>query len=50
MKGKRADEEMQEVCMDDWQLLADEPLHIPNLSVERRFLVLCPMRKSPHSF
>ncbi|MFZ4380253.1 MAG: 16S rRNA (guanine(527)-N(7))-methyltransferase RsmG, partial [Polynucleobacter sp.] len=32
MKGKRADEEMQEVCMDDWQLLADEPLHIPNLS------------------
>jgi 16S rRNA (guanine527-N7)-methyltransferase len=50
MKGKRADEEMQEVCRDDWQLLADEPLHIPNLSVERRFLVLCPMRKSPHSF
>ena len=50
MKGKRADEEMQEVCMDDWQLLADEPLHIPNLSVERRFLVLRPMRKSPLSF
>ena len=50
MKGKRADEEMQEVCMDDWQLLADEPLHIPNLSVERRFLVLRPMRKSPFSF
>ncbi len=47
MKGKRADEEMQEVCMDDWQLLADEPLHIPNLSVERRLLVLRPMRKSP---
>ena len=46
MKGKRADEEMQEVCMDDWQLLADEPLHIPNLSVERRLLVLRPMRKS----
>jgi 16S rRNA (guanine527-N7)-methyltransferase len=36
--------------MDDWQLLADEPLHIPNLSVERRFLVLRPMRKSPLSF
>jgi len=49
MKGKRADEEMQEVCMDDWQLLADEPLHIPNLSVERRLLVLRPMRKSPHT-
>ena len=49
MKGKRADEEMQEVCMDDWQLLADEPLHIPNLSVERRLLVLRPMRKSPLS-
>jgi 16S rRNA (guanine527-N7)-methyltransferase len=47
MKGKRADEEMQEVSMDDWQLLADEPLHIPNLSVERRLLVLRPMRKSP---
>ena len=49
MKGKRADEEMQEVCLDDWQLLADEPLHIPNLSVERRLLVLRPMRKSPLS-
>jgi 16S rRNA (guanine527-N7)-methyltransferase len=49
MKGKRADEEMQEVRMDDWQLLADEPLHIPNLSVERRLLVLRPMRKSPLS-
>jgi len=47
MKGKRADEEMQEVCMDDWQLLADEPLLIPNLSAERRLLVLRPMRKSP---
>lgn len=46
MKGKRADEEMQEVCMNDWRLLADEPLHIPNLSVERRILVLSPMRKS----
>jgi len=50
MKGKRADEEMQEVCMNDWQLLADEPLHIPNLPVERRFLVLRPMRKLPLSF
>ena len=46
MKGKRADEEMQEVCMNDWCLLADEPLKIPNLSVERRILVLSPMRKS----
>ncbi len=46
MKGKRADEEIQEVCMNDWRLLADEPLHIPNLSVERRILVLSPMRKS----
>jgi 16S rRNA (guanine527-N7)-methyltransferase len=49
MKGKRADEEMQAVCMNDWRLLADEPLHIPNLSAERRILVLSPMRKSPHS-
>jgi len=46
MKGKRADEELQEVSMNDWRLLADEPLHIPNLSVERRLLVLSPMRKS----
>ena len=46
MKGKRADEEMQDVCMNAWCLLADEPLHIPNLSVERRLLVLSPMRKS----
>ena len=50
MKGKRADEEMQEVCMNDWRLLADEPLRIPNLSVERRILVLSPMRKSLPSF
>ena len=49
MKAKRADEEMQAVCMDDWQLLADEPLHIPNLAVERRLLVLTPVRKSPLS-
>ena len=46
MKGKRADEEMQEVSMNDWRLLADEPLHIPNLSVDRRILVLSPIRKS----
>ena len=47
MKSKRADEEMQDVCMDDWRLIADEPLHIPNLTVERRLLVLSPVRKSP---
>ena len=47
MKAKRADEEMQDVCMDDWQLVADELLHIPNLAVERRLLVLTPVRKSP---
>ena len=46
MKGKRANQEMQEVSMNDWRLLADEPLHIPNLSVDRRILVLSPMRKS----
>ena len=46
MKGKRANEEMQEVSMNDWRLLADEPLHIPNLSVDRRILVLSPIRKS----
>ena len=47
MKAKRADEELQEVCMDDWRLVADEPLQIPNLAVERRLLVLSPVRKSP---
>jgi 16S rRNA (guanine527-N7)-methyltransferase len=47
MKAKRADEELQDVCMDDWRLVADEPLQIPNLAVERRLLVLSPMRKSP---
>ncbi|WP_231970118.1 16S rRNA (guanine(527)-N(7))-methyltransferase RsmG [Polynucleobacter necessarius] len=46
MKGKRADEEMRDVCMDDWCLVADEPLRIPNLAVERRLLVLAPVRKS----
>ena len=47
MKSKRADEEMQGVCLDEWRLVADEPLHIPNLAVERRLLVLAPVRKSP---
>ena len=47
MKSKRVDEEIQDVCLEDWQLLADEPLHIPNLAVERRLLVLTPVRKSP---
>ncbi len=46
MKAKRADEEMQDVCKEDWRLVADEPLHIPNLAVDRRLLVLTPMRKS----
>ena len=46
MKAKRADEEMQDVSMEDWCLLADEALHIPNLAVERRLLVLTPVRKS----
>jgi 16S rRNA (guanine527-N7)-methyltransferase len=47
MKSKRADEELQDVCMDDWQLVADEPLRIPNLKVDRRLLVLSPVRKLP---
>ena len=47
MKAKRADEEMQNVSMQDWHLFADEPLHIPNLAVERRLLVLTPVRKLP---
>jgi len=46
MKAKRADDEMKDVCMEDWRLVADEPLHIPNLAVERRLLVLAPVRKS----
>jgi 16S rRNA (guanine527-N7)-methyltransferase len=46
MKAKRADDEMKDVCMEDWRLIADEPLHIPNLAVERRLLVLSPVRKS----
>jgi 16S rRNA (guanine527-N7)-methyltransferase len=50
MKAKRADEEMAEVCREDWRLLADEALYIPNLSVERRLLVLSPIRKSSPIF
>ena len=46
MKAKRADEEMQDVSMEDWRLVADEPIYIPNLAVERRLLVLAPVRKS----
>jgi 16S rRNA (guanine527-N7)-methyltransferase len=45
MKAKRADEELQDVCMDDWRMVADEPLQIPNLAVERRLLVLSPVRE-----
>jgi 16S rRNA (guanine527-N7)-methyltransferase len=40
---------MADVSKDDWQLLADEALVIPNLSAERRLLVLTPMRKSTPS-
>lgn len=46
MKAKRADDEMKGVSMEKWRLVADEPLHIPNLAVERRLLVLAPVRKS----
>lgn len=46
MKAKRADDEMKDVSLEDWRLVADEPLHIPNLAVERRLLVLSPVRKS----
>ena len=46
MKAKRADDEMKDVSMEKWRLVADEPLHIPNLAVERRLLVLAPVRKS----
>jgi len=46
MKAKRADDEMKEVSTKDWCLVADEPLQIPNLAVERRLLVLSPVRKS----
>ena len=46
MKAKRADDEMKDVCMQDWRLVADEALRIPNLAVERRLLVLSPVTKS----
>jgi 16S rRNA (guanine527-N7)-methyltransferase len=46
MKAKRADEEMQDVSLEHWRLIADEPICIPNLAVERRLLVLAPVRKS----
>ena len=46
MKAKRADQELHEASLDQWELLADEPLKIPNLEAERRLLVLTPMRKS----
>lgn len=45
MKGKRADEELQEVCLKDWTLVADELLHIPSLAADRRLLVLSPNEK-----
>jgi 16S rRNA (guanine527-N7)-methyltransferase len=44
MKSKRADEEMQHVNLNDWRLIADIPLHIPNTTVERRLLILSPTR------
>jgi 16S rRNA (guanine527-N7)-methyltransferase len=46
MKSKRADEEMADVCKNDWRLLADEALVIPSMPFERRLLVLTPVRKS----
>ncbi len=46
MKSKRADEEMTQVSKEDWHLLADKVLTIPNMLVERRLLVLTPVRKS----
>ena len=49
MKSKRADEEMADVGKDKWHLLADQALHIPNLDVKRRLLVLAPVRKSTPS-
>ena len=45
MKGKKADEEMRGVSLEDWELLADEPLLIPNLGAERRLLILTPREK-----
>ena len=46
MKAKRADDEMKDVSSKEWRLVADELLRIPNLAVERRLLVLAPVRKS----
>ena len=46
MKSKRADEEMQNVNLNQWQLIADIPLHIPHTTVERRLLVLSPIKIS----
>ena len=45
MKGKKADEEVQEVCLDAWRLVLDAPLQIPHLAAERRLLVLSPREK-----
>lgn len=50
MKAKRADDEMKDVSCEEWRLIADEPLDIPNLAVERRLLVLAPVRKSTPTF
>jgi 16S rRNA (guanine527-N7)-methyltransferase len=45
MKGKKADEEMQDVCLGAWRLVLDAPLQIPHLAVQRRLLVLTPREK-----
>jgi 16S rRNA (guanine527-N7)-methyltransferase len=37
---------MAQVSKENWRLLADEALFIPNTGVERRLLVLTPVRKS----
>ena len=46
MKSKRADEEMALVSRENWRLIADEALSIPNMLIERRLLVFTPVRKS----
>ena len=46
MKSKRADEEMALVSRENWRLIADEALSIPNMLIERRLLVYAPVRKS----
>ena len=46
MKSKRADEEMALVSRENWRLIADEALSIPNMLIERRLLVYTPVRKS----